>query len=103
MSNTIPPAVYQRMGIQQARLKSMPRGKFIQWITDFYKDAYNTRWNECIDQYNAEHGGISISEDIDAAIYDTDSLMATLTSIHGIGTVLASRIIDAIAEESKTV
>ena len=50
---TIPPAVYQRMGLQQARLKSMPRGKFIQWITDFYNDAYKTGWNECMDKYNA--------------------------------------------------
>ena len=86
---TIPPAVYQRMGLQQARLKSMPRGKFIQWITDFYNDA----------KYNAEHGGISISEDIDAAVMDADSLYNLLLSINGIGNTLATRILNTITEE----
>ena len=96
---TIPPALYQRMGLQQARLKSMPRGKFIQWITDFYNDAYKTGWNECMDKYNAEHGGISISEDIDAAVMDADSLYNLLLSIKGIGNTLATRILNTITEE----
>lgn len=99
MANRIPPAVYQRMGLQQARLKSMPRGKFIQWITDFYNDAYKTGWNECMDKYNAEHGGISISEDIDAAVMDADSLYNLLLSINGIGNTLATRILNTITEE----
>lgn len=98
--STITPEVYQRMGLQQARLKSMPRGKFIQWLADYYQTAYNDGWNKAIDAYNAEHGGISISEDIDAAIYDTDALMDTLTSVRGIGTVLATRIIEAIEKDS---
>jgi len=101
INQTIPPAIYQRMGLQQARLKSMPRGKFIQWITDFYNDAYKTGWNECMDKYNAEHGGISISEDIDAVVLDTDSLYSVLLGIKGIGNTLAARIVSAISEETQ--
>lgn len=66
------PQLYSNFGAQYKRLKSMKQGQFVQWACHFWQNAYNEGFTEAQQKYS--QSGISISEDIDASVYDADAL-----------------------------
>ena len=94
----IPPETYKNMAAQHVRLKSMKQGQFVQWACTFWQNAYNEGFSEAEQKYS--QSGINISEDIDASVYDADTLYSDLLTIRGIGPKLARDIINKITEGS---
>ena len=92
----IPPETYKNMAAQHVRLKSMKQGQFVQWACSFWQNAYNEGFSEAEQKYS--QSGINISEDIDASVYDADTLYSDLLTIRGIGPKRARDIIDKITE-----
>lgn len=90
------PQLYSNFGAQYKRLKSMKQGQFVQWACHFWQNAYDEGFAEAEKKYT--QSGINISEDIDASVYDADTLYSDLLTIRGIGPKLARDIIDKITE-----
>ena len=90
------PQLYSNFGAQYKRLKSMKQGQFVQWACHFWQNAYDEGFTEAQQKYT--QSGISISEDIDASVYDADTLYHDLLTIRGIGPKRARDIIDKITE-----
>ena len=90
------PQLYANFGAHYKRLKSMKQGQFIQWACSFWQSAYNEGFSEAEQKYT--QSGINISEDIDASVYDADTLYTDLLTIRGIGPKRATDIISKITE-----
>ncbi len=92
------PQLYANFGAHYKRLKSMKQGQFVQWACSFWQNAYNEGFSEAEQKYS--QSGINISEDIDASVYDADTLYSDLLTIRGIGPKRARDIINKITEGS---
>ena len=90
------PQLYSNFGAQYKRLRTMKQGQFVQWACHFWQNAYDEGFTEAQQKYT--QSGISISEDIDASVYDADTLYHDLLTIRGIGPKRARDIIDKITE-----
>lgn len=90
------PQLYSRFGAQYKRLRTMKQGQFVQWACAFWQNAYNEGFSEAEAKYT--QSGINISEDIDASVYDADTLYSDLLTIRGIGPKRARDIINKITE-----
>lgn len=90
------PQLYSNFGAHYKRLKSMKQGQFVQWACHFWQNAYDEGFTEAQQKYT--QSGINISEDIDASVYDADTLYSDLLTIRGIGPKRARDIINKITE-----
>jgi hypothetical protein len=90
------PQLYANFGTHYKRLRSMKQGQFVQWACHFWQNAYNEGFEEAQQKYT--QSGINISDDIDASVYDADTLYSDLLTIRGIGPKRARDIINKITE-----
>lgn len=90
------PQLYSNFAAHHKRLQGMKQGQFVQWACSFWQNAYDEGFFEAQQKYT--QSGINISEDIDASVYDADTLYSDLLTIRGIGPKLARDIINKITE-----